>query len=54
VQVWWNSKDYRPEWDDEDYDPFILNIVAFLDSLKPDGKHMAGDGEGLGATEVKI
>ena len=54
VQVWWNSKGYCPEWNDDDYDPFISNIVALLDSLKPDSERMAENVKGTDKTELEI
>jgi hypothetical protein len=33
VNIWWHENDYRDDWDDPNYDPFIIEIVNFLDGL---------------------
>jgi hypothetical protein len=52
VSIWWHPGDYRPEWEDADCDPFIVDIVAFLESLEPDAERVAGDEEDLDEMEL--
>ena len=33
VWVFWDPKDYRDDWNDPDYDPFIFEIIEFLAGL---------------------
>jgi hypothetical protein len=54
VPIWWHFEDYRPEGEDVDYDPFIVDIVAFLESLKSDVERVAEDVEDHGETELEI
>ncbi|OAL01025.1 hypothetical protein IQ06DRAFT_347100 [Phaeosphaeriaceae sp. SRC1lsM3a] len=35
-RFWTYGKEYLKAWDDEEYDPFICEVVEYLESLKPD------------------
>jgi len=33
VNIFYDKADYRADWDDEDYDPFVINVVCWLERL---------------------
>jgi hypothetical protein len=54
IDIWWYPEDYHPEWVDKYYDPFICDILALLNSLRPDAKRVADDPEDLSEADLDI